>query len=231
MMKKEKKIRSVQEIIDEQVKKWEMLRAERPEIGEGVQVIALSREPGSGGLIVAQGLAERFAFDLFDREIVQKMAESADMSTRVLETLDEVALNALEDWVTDLVNQRHLWPDEYLKHLMNVVGTIGGHGRAVIVGRAASFILPPEKRFAVRVVAPLDVRVKNVADKYGASLDEAKRRVLRTESDRRAFTRKYFHTDIGDPINYDLVINTGAVDIEGAVEAIAAAVPWKKAPA
>jgi hypothetical protein len=47
---------------------------------------------------------------------------------------------------------------------------------------------------------------------YRISKKEAEKlRVLRTESDRRAFIRKYFHSDIGDPANYDMVLNTGSL--------------------
>lgn len=148
------------------------------------------------------------------------MAKSAKASTRLLATLDEKALSVLQDWISTLVNRSHLWPDQYLKHLMNVIGSIGKHGCAVMVGRGANFILPPDGRFRVRIVAPLETRVQNVAREFGVTLDEAKRRVLRTDSDRRAFVRKYFHADITAPVNYDLVINTGTVSIDAAVEAI-----------
>ena len=57
--------------------------------------------------------------------------------------------------------------------------------------------------------------------------DEAKRRVIRTESDRRAFIRKYFNAEIADPVNYDIVINTGTVGVDDAVSAIAAAIGAK----
>jgi cytidylate kinase len=169
---------------------------------------------------VAKKVAEQLGLDLFHGEIIQKIAESADTSSRILETLDEKGLSVLDDWISTLVNRRHLWPDQYLKHLMRVIGTIGKHGRAVIVGRGANFILPREVRFRVRIVAPLDTRVQNVAREFGVSSEEARRRVLRTESDRRAFGRKYFHADITDPVNYDLVINTGTLSIDAAVEAI-----------
>lgn len=103
---------------------------------------------------------------------------------------------------------------------MNVIGSIGRHGRAVLVGRGANFILPPEGRFRVRIVAPLETRVQNVAREFGVAPDEAKRRILRTDSDRRAFVRKYFHADITAPVNYHLVINTGTLTIDRAVDAI-----------
>jgi cytidylate kinase len=107
---------------------------------------------------------------------------------------------------------------------MKVIGTIGEHGRAVIVGRGANFILPAETCFRIRVVSPRPLRVQSVINDFNTSEEEAYRRVLRTESDRRAFIRKYFNADIADPVNYDFVINTGSVNVNTAVRAIAVAV-------
>jgi cytidylate kinase len=171
---------------------------------------------------VAGRIADRLNLDLFHQEILHEMAKSTKVDERLLETLDEKALTVLQDWISTLVNREHLWPDQYMKHLMNVVLTIGKHGGVVIVGRGANFILPSEGRFRVRIVAPLETRVQNVARAFNVGIDEARRRVLRTESDRRAFVRKYFHADITDPINYDLVINTGSIDVDGAVDSILA---------
>jgi len=47
--------------------------------------------------------------------------------------------------------------------------------------------------------------------------------VMRTESDRRAFIRKYFNADIADPTNYDLVINTATLNLDDAVNVVSAA--------
>jgi len=113
-----------------------------------------------------------------------------------------------------------MWSYQYLQHLTNVVGTIGAHGHAIIVGRGASFILPTEVCLRVLVVAPLQTRVNNVAKAYGVPESEAKRRVLRTESDRRAFIRKYFNSDMTDPLNYDLVINTKNFDLDAAAKIV-----------
>jgi cytidylate kinase len=107
---------------------------------------------------------------------------------------------------------------------MKVIGAIGEHGRAIIVGRGANFVIPPENRFRLRIVAPQNVRIANVAQAFDVTAEDAKRRIIRTESDRRAFIRKYFNADIADPINYDLVINTGTLEIDKAVEAVIAAI-------
>jgi cytidylate kinase len=205
------------------VRRWEILRKEKQE-DKTLPVITLSREPGSGGKLVAKAVADRLGLDLFHQEVINAMAENADTTTRVIRTLDERGLSMIEDWVSAAISERHLWPDEVSRVLMQVIGTIGRHGKAIIVGRGANFVLPPENRFRVRIIAPLELRVNRVAETHGVSKKEAKRHVLRTESDRRAFVRKYFHSDIGDPANYDVMLNTGTLSIESAAAAICSAV-------
>jgi len=73
------------------------------------------------------------------------------------------------------------------------------------------------------VVAPLKVRIGHVARNFDVSRDEAKKRVIRTESDRRAFIRKYFNADISEPTQYDLVINTENISIETAAKTVGSA--------
>ena len=109
-------------------------------------------------------------------------------------------------------------------HLLEVISTIGKHGRAVIVGRGANFILPAEDIFSVRVIAPMEKRVRNVALEYRVTSEEATRRVIRRESRRKAFVRHSFNANIGNPIHYNMTINTGKMSIAAAVEAAIAAV-------
>ncbi len=216
--------RSIQQIVEEQVKKWHLEHTASKTDRRLVPAVTISREPGSGGRILAEQLAQALGFDLFHQEMIHEMAKSANVSSRLLETLDERGLSVLEDWIAALVNTRHLWPDQYSQHLFKVVGTIGKHGRAVLVGRGANFILPPDKRFRVRIIAPQEFRVNRVAEYFSVSPEEAKYRIIRTENDRRAFIRKYFHADIEDPVNYDIVINTATVGIKSAVNLIKEAV-------
>jgi cytidylate kinase len=216
-------MKSIPRITEEQVQRWQIMRKEEKEEKRGISIITVSREPGSGGRIIASRLAEKLGIDIFHQEVINEMAKSADVSEKLVETLDERGLSILEDWISSLVHERHLWPDRYMQHLMKVVGTIGKHGRAVVVGRGANFILPPEKRFAVRIVAEQTWRIQNVAKEFDITPGEAKRRVMRTESDRRAFIRKYFNADIADPTNYDLVVNTATLDLDDTVKVISSA--------
>ena len=212
--------RSLEQIVEEQVKKWGMRFKEKPDQSAAVSMVTVSREPGSGGRLIAKGIAEFMSFDLFNQEMIHEMALSANVSARVLESLDEKGLSMLEDWVAAVVNHRHLWPDEYLQHLLKVVSTIGKHGHAVLVGRGANFILPQETTFRIRVIAPQSFRASKVAEQFDLPLKEAERRILKTEANRRAFVRKYFYSEISDPNHYDLVLNTGNITIGEAIEGV-----------
>ena len=214
------KTRSVEQIIEEQVRRWQIMRAEKKKEEERISVVTLSREHGSEGDIFAERIAEKLGYDLFHQEVIHNMAESAGTSVRLLETLDEKGISVLEDWISSLVDRRHLWPDQYLQHLMKIIGTIGRHGRVVIIGRGANFVLPADKRLSIRVIAPLEERIRNVSKELGITVEEARLRVIKIESDRRAFIRKYFNADIRDPLNYDLVINTGNLSLDHAMSTI-----------
>lgn len=216
------KSRSREQIIEEQMQRWRLMQIEKPEEKNRFPIITLSREPGSGGNIIAQKLAEKLELDLFHQEILHEMAKESKISAQILKTLDEKGLSILEDWISSLVRDRHLWPDQYLKQLMKVIVAIGEHGRAVIVGRGANFILPPDDCIKVRIISPQQTRIQNVAKTFSVPENKAKRRVIRSESDRRAFVRKYFNAEIADPVHYDIVINTGTQSMDRAASAIAA---------
>ena len=200
--------------IKEQIGKW------KNKTQSHVPVITVSSQPGSGGRIVAQGLAKRLYSDLFDRDMVKEIAESAHISGAVIETMEKERLSGIKDFISSLINDRYLWPGVYLEHLMKVVAAIASHGNAVIVGRGANFLIPPEDRMSIRVIAPFDVRVQNVAKKFGVTREEAKRRVINRENRRSAFIQQSFNADVADPNNYDLVINTGRGDMDAAVGAV-----------
>jgi cytidylate kinase len=221
-------------MVEQQLKKW------RTRIGEGEgldvfdygleiekvkggPVITISREPGSGGSEIARKLAIDLSMDLMGDQIIQHVAESARMSRKVIESLDEKEVTLRDTLLNTLFRDRHLWPDEYLQHLTKVIATVGRYGNAIIVGRGANYILPQEGTFRVRITAPLEYRIKHVMEDRKIDKAQAEQYVVKKENDHKGFVRKYFNADVADPSYYDIVINTGTVTIEGGAEAIKAA--------
>ncbi len=216
---------TMDQLVKAQLKTWKQRRSvDFDTLPSRISVITVSMQPGSGGSLVAEKLAKRLAFDYFHRKIIKEIAGSASTSAAVVESVEKERLSGISDFISLLVKKHYLYPDDYLMHLMQVINTIAAHGRAVIVGRGANFILPPENRFSVRVIAEMDLRIRNVARAFKCSREEARRRVVQRDSRRSAFIRQFFHADINDPLCYDMVINTGTVDIEVAVKSVQGAV-------
>jgi len=220
-----KKKISIDQFVKNQVKKWEKQFTGKKASSEAqIPVITVAMEPGSGGSIIAEKIADQLGFDYFHRDIVQQISKTAKIRSTVVNSLEKERLSGVKDFISSLMEDQYIHPDTYLKHLLVVISTIGKHGRAVIVGRGANFILPAEDIFAVRVICPLEKRIREVALTHRVTAEEAKRRVIRRESRRKAFVRHSFNADISDPIHYDLTINTGKMSIESAVEAVIGAV-------
>jgi len=214
------KSRSIDRLIEDQVNKWKAQSAKKNKGNLSIPVITISRQFGSGGYVVAKQIAEDFGLDLFDREILQEIANNAHVRATVVETLDEKGIPALEDMLSAVTGEHHLWSYEYLQHLTRIIGAIGQHGHAVIVGRGANFMLPREKTFRVRIIAPFEMRVENVAQELGLPNKEAEKLTMKTDSDRESFIRKYFNAEIDNPKNYDLTINNENISIDASVETI-----------
>jgi len=224
------KPRSVEQLVNEQLDKWNAPPAKSQKAKEKrAPVITVSREPGCGGTVIAGKLAEALGMDLVSGQIIQKVAESSRMSEKVVASLDEKQVNLRDDWLTALFETRHLWPDSYVRHLTKVIGTVGRHGNAVILGRGSNFVLPPEETFRIRLIAPRANRIARVMKNRKISRKEAEEYVVRTEVDRQAFVRKYFHADIGDAAFYDMILDTSRIGIDGAVDSVKAAfAAWRK---
>ena len=220
-----KKKSTIDQFIKNQLKIWENQYAkEKAKTEVQLPVITVSMQPGSGGSVLAEKIAERLGFSYFHRDMVAEISKSAKIRSAVVNTLEKERLSGINDFISSLIEDQYIHPDTYLRHLLQVVSTIAKHGRAVIVGRGANFILPAEDIFSVRVIAPMEDRIGNVAAEYRVTSEEAKRRVIRRESRRKAFIRQSFHMDISDPVHYNMTVNTGKMSIGAAVESVIAAV-------
>jgi cytidylate kinase len=216
-------------MVQQQLDKWRKLldkvlkQGVKIENFQGGPIITISREPGSGGSEIARRLAKALNMDLIGGQIIQHIADSAKMSRRVIESLDEKEVTFRDNLLMSLFGESRPWPGEYLKHLTRVIGTIGAFGNVIIVGRGANRLLPQEKTFKVRIIAPLELRIKYFMDDSGYTRAEAEQYVVKTENNRKAFVRKYFNTDVADPQYYDIIINTEKISIGAATESIISA--------
>jgi len=214
--------KDVDKLVEDQVMRWQKEKKEK----RG-HVITLSSEAGASGGWVARILATELQMNIVGSELIHKVAESAHMSDKVIKSLDEKSISLFDSLISSFFEARHIWPNEYLRHLSMVMHTNAQHGNIIIIGRGGSFILK-DKAFRVRIVAPLETRIDKLMRDRKLSQQEAMEYVKKYDTDQIGFIRKYFNEDINDPKHYDMMVNTQNVGIESASESIKKAfMSWK----
>jgi cytidylate kinase len=211
--------RTIEAMVDEQARRWTIRRGESRE--ESRQpIVTVARMHGARGDALARRLADDLGFGLFDQELLHRIAESAQLSERVVSALDEKDRELLTSWLAGFASRTYITPVEYRYHLARVVGAIAHQGGAVIVGRGAHLILGKDAALRVLAVAPLEERIRAVMEEEGLVERDARRRIIEVEADRRAFLMKQFHSEFADPTGFDVVVNTAALGLEGAAQVV-----------
>lgn len=213
-------INSLEQFLKAELQKWGRRNDKQKNIWVG-PVIAITREPGCDGESIARTLAKVFGLVLHDWDIIEQIAKDAHVSTQVVATLDKKVRSELDDWLTGFAGDASLSSYNYIQCLRKVLFTIATHGNAVILGRGANFLLPPEKRtLGLCLVAPLEARVKNIMQGLRLSREDALKHIARTEREQRLWVRKHCHADINDATLYHMVINTALVTTETIVQLV-----------
>jgi len=178
--------------------------------------IAISRLPYSLGDETARLCAEKLDWQLFDREIVDFIAENAETLGQFVASLDEKSRGAMDDWIQTALDARSLGHLTYLVHLKRVVMTVALHGNAVILGRGANFFLPPEAGLRVLISAPPAQRVQRLAEEQQLSHNQAVKELRRLDEQRRDFLKTHFLAAGQELDHYDLILNTDQLDPDDA---------------
>ncbi|HUX11100.1 MAG TPA: cytidylate kinase-like family protein [Terriglobia bacterium] len=226
----------LEQLVEQQIKGWEVARRrqmqqERPGRGKLGRLyfgpyVLISREKGAGGRQVASQIGKRLGWQAFDRQIVDAIAQRTQMRQQLIESLDERTRGGLEEFFRTFLT-KEIGSTDYIRHLRQVLLTLGQQGDVVIVGRGAEYILPRQFALRTRLVAPFEVRVERIAKAEGLAPDAAQGIVGKVDQERKDYIRGHFQQDARDPLNYDLVVNTGALSVEGTAEIVLAALKQK----
>jgi len=169
--------------------------------------IAISRDLGTGGRFIAEKLACCLNYKLYDKEIIELIARERKIHKELIETLDERTRSNLELWFEGIIKGKMIQASEYITTLAKVIRSLAELGGVILLGRASNIILGEGGGLRLRIIAPLEYRIKNLVKYEHYSEDKARETIKKTDSERSQFLKTYFNSNIADPLNYDLVIN------------------------
>jgi cytidylate kinase len=182
-------------------------------------IVTVSHEMGSGGAEIGVALAGRLGFRYVDQDMIGQAARVYGVGEEKLTQLDETKPSLFERF--DVETQ------QYITVLQSALLDVAEEDNAVIMGRGGQVLLRGICHvLRVRVMAPLDMRVKRVmkrmAGQMGETLDVRSTTEMIRRNDHEKFGRMRYLYDVdwGDPALYDVVINTEKLSNEAGVDLI-----------
>jgi cytidylate kinase len=209
-------------------------------------VITFSREMGSGGTALGRILARRLEYALVDKELILRVARRARVSEQAVARYDQEDFRKGESLLEGLFAGNPIsyaaltmgasFPAEvgaaaalvapfnqkrYLAATQRLLRALARKGKVILMGRGGQLVLAGQKRtLHLRVVAPLEQRVKRVRRRLKLSEPEALKAISCRDQACARYLKYFYHRDWNDPWLYDLVLNTGRVSLSQAVEII-----------
>jgi cytidylate kinase len=177
-------------------------------------VIAMNQEMGSQGKFVAEKLAEELGLTIVRHEIIEHLAEKMRVRKSTLQRFLEGKAGLLERWGTDEASLALFKVEEILE--------LAAKGNVIIRGWGATHVLRPIPHIpCVRVGAPFATRVKWLMNCLGTD-DEAmvSEEIRQSDTAHRANMQHQFGVTWGEPMQYDITLNTERLSVATCVEQI-----------
>ena len=197
-------------------------------------IITISRMYGSGGSEIAELVAASLGWQHLDNELVDTVAARlgltpAEVSAQeervptLAERLSETMSLASSEWAVPVAEPAPPPPDEQvLAMTQRVIAEAVARGPAVLVGRGAQMMLA-ERTDAIHVFcyAPRPALIARVMERHGCDAKEAERITDETNRNREQYVKKHWKRSWLGVENYDLLVNTERLGIEGTANLIA----------
>ncbi len=201
-------------------------------------VITVTRQYGAGGSAVARRVAETLGWTLVDNGFVEEVARRAGVPVEAVAAREERAPSLMERLVRALATAspevfvpaaasgEETDEETLVRTAERVITEAAAHGRAVLVGRGAQAVLvraAAADALHVYVVAPRDVRVREVMTRLKVDEAAAVKDLDATEAARDRYVERYYGLPRQDPARYHLVLNTGWLGHDGAADLVVSA--------
>ena len=185
----------------------------------GQFIISVSREYGSGGHEIATILSERFNIPLYDRNMLDQMAERNGIDAERLYKHEEMKRQGLHRTVRGHSSSVQ---DSIAQLQFNFIREKAESGESfVVVGRCAENVLREHPGlFSIFVRGEEEAKVDRISRLYKLNRLEAKAKMFRHDKKRKAYHNYYSKTKWGDSRGYDFCVNSSLMGVEATAEAL-----------
>lgn len=205
------KRKTAEQMAGQCIREWEKKRLaavkEKKALARTHNCISFSRKIGVGALEIADLVSKRTGLRVVDREILEYIANNADLNKDTVNFFDECHPGAMNNFGAMLFGEKSFTMGDYMRHLLAAVYSLSDDKPTLFVGRATHLMLPREQVLAVRFISSKDHRARRVAAIMGISESDAAKKLDDEDKKQRDFFKKNFKKKEASPYEFDLVIN------------------------
>ena len=185
-------------------------------------IIAIGREFGSGGHLVAKKLAEHYNIPLYSKELLDEVAKDGRYSKEVLERFDEKPMNFAFIPVPAGGTTISLEQDIAIRQFNFIRKKANEEKESfVIVGSCAEEILSDNPNMiSAFILGDKDTKTKRVMEREGVDEKTALNMMKKMDKMRKVYHNFYCESKWGDSRTYDICIKIGKVDVDTATDMI-----------
>lgn len=194
-------------------------------------VITIARQYGSGGLEVGRKIADRLGIQLFDKSILDNVAQNVDLQPHEIEQREQNISNArfYEMLVADNYVPRGTVlskDDKIYVAQSRFIRSVASKEPCVIIGRLADHILKDRPNvIRIFILSSPDFAAKRLISlNPQLTLSQALDKISQVNTARANHSLRYAGRKWADPANYDIVFNTSTVQIDRVVDVVCALV-------
>lgn len=181
-------------------------------------LVTISREAGARGNSIATALVAeleasaaiaRFRpWTVFNHDLLEHVIREHHLPERTADYFPEDRPEEVRAWVGEILGL-HPGVATSARKLAETIRRIAGAGNAIVVGRGANLLTADLKHAVhVRLIGDMQVRARHFANQHHLDFSAAMEEVVRRDRARQRYIRATFGRDIGDPRQYDLILNT-----------------------
>lgn len=187
------------------------------------RIIALEREFGSGGAVIAARLAERLGWKLWDQALTGEIARVLRVDAHAVQDREErcdtlfyrlakVFMRGSLERGLPVTGLERFDADQLVEMMQDLIGKAVAEGNCVIVGRGSPYFLRRHPDvLSVFIFAPLEEKIRRVMA-VGKSEAEAVELITSIDRDRATFVKKYYGMDWPTRSLYHLMLNSKVGD-------------------
>lgn len=192
----------IYDIIQSAFEEW---KTEKAEAARNLPVICISRKIGVGSYEIAEIVARKIHYRVYDREILEYLINTQNLDKAISQFLDERCPSGLETLLAKILRDV-VFKSEYSKLLFKAIFTIASLGPCIFVGRGAHLVLPRERVLGVRLACSNDYRSRRLARMLGISETAASLRLAHLDIDQKNFFRNVYNLKAASKEEFDMVL-------------------------